>query len=54
MIELLSQKEIKYLVSNGVKFGENGISHTLGNGKKSTYYLTESNKNMKLLRNIRK
>ena len=47
-------KEIAHeLNSNyGVPFGENGISHTLGNGRKKTYYLCESDKNMQTLKKL--
>lgn len=38
---------MEYLVSNGVNFGEGGISHTDSRHRR-TYYLTESSKNMKL------
>lgn len=44
----ISKEIAQKLNSNyGVPYGENGISHTLGKGKKKTYYLCESEKNMK-------
>lgn len=37
----------------GVPMKDDGISSTLGNGKKKTYYLCESDKNMEKLAIIR-
>ena len=42
----IDRNERDYLVSKGVKFGENGISHTYTKHKK--YYLCMSEKNTKL------
>ena len=43
----ISKEIAKELNSNyGVPYGENGISHTVGKGKKRTYYLCENSRNM--------
>lgn len=47
----ITKDEMNYLVSNGVKWGENGISHTYT--KYHHYYMTESQKNIRLLKNYR-
>lgn len=39
---------MKYLIRNGVKFGENGIAHTIARHRR-TYYLTESTRCMNIL-----
>jgi hypothetical protein len=44
---------MEYLTKNGVKFGEDGLSHTTARHRRS-YYLTETPKNMSLLRKYRK
>ena len=45
----ISKREKDYLVKNGVRFGENGIFHTIARHRR-TYYLTESKRNLKLLK----
>lgn len=54
IIVLISKEEKEYLVSKGVRFGTNGISHTVPKSKARTYYLCESPRNMKLLNAYRK
>lgn len=46
-------KEIAHKLNRdyGVPFGENGISHTYS-GKKKSYYLCESKRNIQSLRTI--
>lgn len=44
----ITKKEVDFLTKRGVKYGENGISKTVAGGKKATYYLTESVRNMRL------
>lgn len=39
---------MEFFVKNGVPFGYEGISKTVANGKKATYYVCENRKNMKL------
>ena len=49
----ISQEIAQELNSNyGVLYGADGISHTVGKGKKKTYYLCESPKNMRLLEKL--
>ena len=45
----ISKKEMEFLVLYGVKFGENGISHTTSRHRKN-YYLCMSRKNTELHR----
>ena len=47
----ITKDEALYMIANGVKWGENGVSHTYA--KYHHYYLTESQKNIKLLKNYR-
>lgn len=47
-ILLIDKREKDFLVANGVRFGENGISKTVASGKRATYYLTESDDNKEL------
>lgn len=55
ILKLYNYNEVKYLVSKGVKFGENGISATRAKNRRAkTWYLTESRRNMSLLNNFRK
>ena len=50
----ISKEIAKELNSNyGVPYGENGISHTIGKGKKKTYYLCESTWNMQKLQKLK-
>ena len=49
----ISNDVAKELNSNyGVPYGENGISHTVGKGKKKTHYLCESAKNIQKLKEL--
>lgn len=49
----ISKKEMEYLTKvKGVNFGYNGISHTVARHRR-TYYLTESKKNMRYLKQYR-
>lgn len=50
IIQLNNYYEVEYLLSKGVKMGENGISSTKGRHGNKTYYLTESKRNLSLLR----
>lgn len=43
---------MEYLAKNGVRFGENGILHTVARHRR-TYYLTESEKCLNLLKDYR-
>lgn len=43
---------MEFLTKNGIKFGENGITHTTARHRR-TYYLTESKKCMSLLNEYR-
>lgn len=43
----ISKSEVRYLVSKGVPFGTNGISHSVGSYRK--YYLAETHKNIELV-----
>lgn len=47
----ITKDEMNYLINNGVKWGENGISHTYT--KYHHYYMTESQKNLRLLKTYR-
>ena len=48
LIIKIDKNEMKYLTSKGVRFGEDGISSTVGFGKKKKYYMCESYNNRKL------
>ncbi len=48
----ISKQEMIYLESNGIRFGENGITHTTARHRR-TYYLTESRKCMDILNKYR-
>lgn len=48
----ISRNEMLYMQSHGVPFGENGISHTNGNHRRS-YYVTETQRCMWLLNDYR-
>lgn len=46
----ISKREMEFLTKEkGVRFGENGIFHTVARHRR-TYYLTESKKNLKYLK----
>lgn len=47
MIKISKEEALKLNKEYGVKFGENGISHTHGHHK--NYYLTESEYNLRTL-----
>ena len=49
----ITKKEMEYLKSNGCVW-EDELHHTIGKGKKKTYYATESRKILNLLSNYRK
>ena len=49
----ITKKEMEYLESNGCIW-EDELHHTIGKGKKKTYYATESRKILNLLSNYRK
>lgn len=49
----ISKEIAQTLNSNyGVPYGENGISHTVGKGRKKTYYLCENARNMQKLQKL--
>ena len=48
----ISKEIAQALNSNGVPYGENGISHTVGKGRKKTYYLCENARNMQKLQKL--
>ena len=54
IVRLYGLSEVKALLGKGVKYGENGISHTTSRHSGTTYYLCESKRNMSILREIRK
>lgn len=47
----ISKSEMQYLISNGVKHGEDGIIHTTGHHK--SWYLSENGYCIKLLKDYR-
>lgn len=53
-IILISKKEMQYLQSKDVKFGENGISKTHSRNSGNTYYATENRYITRLLDDYRK
>ncbi len=48
----ISKQEMLYLKSKGIRFGENGMTHTTARHRR-TYYVTESKKCMNLLNEYR-
>ena len=46
-------KEVEYLLSKGVRYGENGIKHTTSRHTGKKYYLCESGRNLKILNEYR-
>ena len=52
MIKISKEIAQKLNSNYGVPYGENGISHTVGSGKKKTYYLCESPRNMNKLQKL--
>ena len=49
----IEKREMQYLVNKGVRFGENGISHTTARHRRN-YWCTENKKCMSLLNEYRK
>lgn len=47
----INKKEKEYLVSNGVPYGENGVSIS---GNRRSFYLCESQRNINLLNQYKK
>ena len=47
----IDRRQRDYLLKNGFKYGKD-IHHTVGKGKKKTYYATESQKVMACLNKI--
>ena len=52
MIKISKEVALELNKNHDVRYGENGISHTVGKGKKRTYYLCESAVNMQKLNKI--
>lgn len=52
LIKISKSDAIKLNKDYGIPYGNNGISHTVSNVR--TYYLCESEYNMKMLRRIKK
>lgn len=48
----IDARQRDYLLKNGFKYGEH-IHHTVGKGKKKTYYATESKKVLECLNNLK-
>ena len=48
----IDTRQRDYLLKNGFKYGED-IHHTVGKGKKKTYYATESRKVLECLKNLK-
>ena len=53
MIKISKEVALELNKNHDVHYGENGISHTVGKGKKKTYYLCESAINMQKLNKIK-
>lgn len=49
----ISKAERDYLLTKGVRCGENGVASTIGKSKKKTYYLCESKRNKELINEYR-
>lgn len=54
IVKLNNYNEVKYLLSEGVKYGDDGISRTHSKHSGTTYLLCEAPKNLKFLENYRK
>ena len=54
IIKLNNIDEVNYLISKGIRYGYEGISHTTSRHSKFTYYLAEKPRNMKILNEYRK
>lgn len=52
MIKISKEIAQKLNSNYGVPYGEGGISHTVGKGRKRTYYLCESVKNIQKLEKL--
>jgi hypothetical protein len=53
ILVIITKKEMEYLESNGCVWEEE-LHHTIGKGKKKTYYATENGKVLSLLSKYRK
>lgn len=47
----INRRQLDYLLSKGFQYGKD-IHHTVGKGKKKTYFVTESKKVMDCLKEI--
>ena len=54
IVKLNNIDEVNYLINKGIKYGYEGISHTTSRHSGTTYYLTESRYNMKILNEYRR
>ena len=54
IVKLNNIDEVNYLISKGIDYGYEGISHTTSKHSGITYYLTENKYNMKILNEYRK
>ena len=54
IVKLNNINEVKYLIGKGIDYGYEGISHTTSRHSGTTYYLTESKRNMKVLNEYRR
>ena len=54
IIKLNNIDEVNYLISKGIRYGYEGISHTTSRHSGTTYYLTESRYNMRILNEHRR
>lgn len=53
IVRLIDYKEVRDLIRMGIKYGENGISHTRSRHSGVTYYLAETPRNMRILEKYR-
>ena len=54
IVKLNNIDEVNYLISKGIRYGYEGISHTTSRHSGTTYYLAESRDNMKILNEYRR
>lgn len=54
IVKLNNIDEVNYLISKGIGYGYEGISHTTSKHSGITYYLAESKRNMKVLNEYRR
>ena len=54
IVKLNNIDEVNYLISKGIRYGYEGISHTTSRHSGTTYYLAESRYNMKILNEYRR